>query len=231
MSIGYGLQSEEKVYVPVQSSAPDWGTTGSVELTGVVRGQDGTQTQDHDASVPVVIVMTATDLDEANYAVAQTVGKVTAQGDILYGSGANALAALAAGANNSVLSANGSGAAPSWKTVASLLPAISDLFIATTTTGSTQATVSVSGFTKYVVVAWRYIQGGAGSYGANIDFGATTNQNGVTMSLTTTSQSGSLVTFYAVEGVSTAATTVNLNSSGATPTTSSNRLFVIGLSA
>ena len=228
MSLGYGTQSEEKVYVPAQSVV--W-TNTTVTLTNVVRGVDGTAAAGHDAAAPVVVVMTATDLDEANYAVTQTVGKVTAQGDILYGSGANALAALVAGANNSVLSSNGSNAAPSWKTVASILPAISDLFIATATTGATQATVSVSGFTKYVVVAWRSITGGTGSYGANIDFGATTNQNGVTMTFAAAAQSGSLVTFYAVEGVSTAATTVNLNSSGATPTSSSNRLFVIGLSA
>jgi hypothetical protein len=89
----------------------------------------------------------------------------------------------------------------------------------------------VSGFTKYVVVAWRYIAGGLGTYAANIDFGATTNQNGVAVYFPGAGYQNSLVTFYAVEGVSTAATTVNLNSTGTTPTTSSNRLFVIGLSA
>lgn len=230
LSIGYGLQSEEKVYVPAQGSAPPW-STGSVTLSNVVRGQDGTAPQAHDAAVPVVIVMTATDLDEANYAVTQTVGKVTAQGDILYGSGASALAALAAGANNSVLSANGSSAAPSWKTIASILPAISDIFIATSTSLNTTATVSVSGFTKYVVVAWRYITGGIGTYQANIDFGASTAQNGVAVTFASAAQQTSLVTFYAVEGVSTATTTVNLNSLGTVPTGGSNRLFVIGLSA
>lgn len=227
LSIGYGTSTEEKVLV----GPADYNWASGSATVSITRGQDGTQDQYHATGTTIVPVMTAADLNEANYAVAETVGSIAAIGDLLYGDGVNSLARLAVGANSSVLSSNGTGVAPSWKTVASLLPAIADLFIATTTTGSTQATVSVSGFTKYVVVAWRYIQGGTGSYGANIDFGATTGQNGVTMTFTTTGQAGSLVTFYAVEGVSTAATTVNLNSSGTTPTSAQNRLFVIGLSA
>lgn len=138
LSIGYGLQSEEKVYVPAQSSAPAW-STGSVTLLNVVRGQDNTTAQAHDASVPVVVVMTATDLNEANYAVAQTVGKVAAQGDILYGSGANALAALTAGTAGKMLTSGGPSAAPTWVDASNVW------------TGATSYTVS--GFANYLVLA------------------------------------------------------------------------------
>lgn len=227
LSIGYGTSTEEKVLVGPADY--NW-ASGSVTVS-ITRGQDGTLDQYHATGTTVVPVMTAVDLNEANYAVAETVGNITAIGDLLYGDAVNSLARLAIGANNSVLTSNGTGAAPSWKTVASLLPAIADLFIATSTTANTQATVTVSGFTKYVVVALRYIQGNTGTYGANIDFGGTTNQSGVQMSIAGTGLFGTLVTFYAVEGVPTTATVVNLNSSGATPSTAQNRLFVIGLSA
>lgn len=138
LSIGYGLQSEEKVYVPVQGSAPAW-STGSVTLSNVVRGQDGTTAQVHDAAVPVVVVMTATDLDEANYAVTQTVGKITTQGDLLYGGGANSLARLAAGTAGQMLTTQGTGAAPTWVDASNVW------------TGSTSYTVS--GFANYLVLA------------------------------------------------------------------------------
>jgi hypothetical protein len=227
LSIGYGTSTEEKVLVGPADY--NW-ASGSVTVS-VTRGQDGTSDQYHASGTTVVPVMTATDLNEANYAVSETVGNISAIGDLLYGDAVNSLARLSIGANNSVLTSNGSGVAPSWKTIASLLPAIADLFIATSTTANTSATVSVSGFTKYVVVGVRYIQGGAGTYNANIDFGASTTLNVVGSTLTATGQYTTIVTFYAVEGVPTTATTVNLNCTGTTPTAAQNRLFVIGLSA
>jgi len=136
MSLGYGTQSEEKVYVPAQSIV--W-TNTTVTLINVVRGVDGTAAAGHDAAAPVVVVMTATDLDEANYAVAQTVGKVAAQGDILYGSGANALAALTAGTAGKMLTSGGPSAAPTWVDASNVW------------TGAT--TYTVSGFANYLVLA------------------------------------------------------------------------------
>ena len=228
LSIGYGTSTEEKVLVG--GADYNW-ASGSVTVT-VTRGVtvDGTPDQFHAAGSTVVPVMTAADLNEANYAVSQTVGNVTAIGDLLYGGGVNIINRLAIGANNAVLASNGSGAAPSWKAVTSLLPAISDMFIPAATTGSTQVTTSVSGFTKYLVIGWRTITGPVGTYGANIDFGGTTTQNQVGSSIATAGQSTTIVTFYAVEGASTSATTVNLNSTGATPTSATNRMIVIGLS-
>lgn len=138
LSIGYGLQSEEKIYVPAQASAPAW-STGSVTLSNVVRGQDGTAAQVHDAAAPVVVVMTATDLDEANSAASQTLGLVTTQGDLLYGNGANTLARLAAGTAGKMLTTQGAGAAPTWVDASNVW------------TGLTSYTVS--GFANYLVIA------------------------------------------------------------------------------
>ena len=136
MSLGYGTQSEEKVYVPAQSivwSAPP------VTLVGVVRGVDGPAATTHDAASPVTVVMTATDLDEANYAVTQTVGLVTTQGDLLYGNGLNALARLAAGTAGMMLTTQAAGAAPTWVDASNVW------------TGATAYTVS--GFASYLVLA------------------------------------------------------------------------------
>jgi hypothetical protein len=227
MSLDYGGQYEEKVYVPNQSIT--W-TSTTVTLINVVRGVDGTTPQSHVAAAVVVVVMTATDLDEANYAVTQTVGKVTTQGDMLYASSANALARLAPGTAGQLLQTNGSGAAPTWVDYASLLTGVSDLFIATPTTGTTAPSVSVSGFTKYVVVAWRaLVAAGAGDYGMYVNFGATANVNGVINTMVASAKT-SQVTFYFVEGVPTTSTTVSVGFSGTSAAAgSANYLAVIGL--
>jgi len=138
MSLDYGGQNEEKVYVPVQTSAPVW-TETTVTLYNVVRGVDGTGAKSHDAAGPVAVVMTATDLDEANYTVTQTVGLVAAQGDLLYGNGANTLARLAAGTAGRMLTTQGAGAAPTWVDASNVW------------TGAT--TYTVSGFANYLVLA------------------------------------------------------------------------------
>lgn len=136
LTIGIGTTNEEKIYVP--GGAYSW-TATSVTLTGVTRGADGTPASAHAASDSVTPVMTATDLNEANYAVSQTVGKITAQGDILYGDGANKLERLAPGTAGQFLKSNGSGAAPAWANTSGLW------------TGSTSYTVS--GYSRYLVLA------------------------------------------------------------------------------
>ena len=136
LCLSIGSASEEKVFVP--GGAYSW-SSGSVTLTIVVRGQNGTPASSHSASDPVTPVMTATDLNEANYAVSQTVGKIAAQGDLLYGNGANEFAKLAAGTAGQFLKTNGAGAAPSWASTSGLW------------SGSTSYTVS--GFSRYIVIA------------------------------------------------------------------------------
>jgi hypothetical protein len=134
LAINYGTSTEEKVLVT--STDINW-ASGSVSVS-VVRGQDGTLDQYHATGATVVPVMTATDLDEANYVVTETVGKVTGAGQILYGDGLNSIATLAAGTSGYFLKSNNSGA-PSWDRPSNVW------------SGSTSYTVS--GFSKYLVLA------------------------------------------------------------------------------
>lgn len=89
-----GTASEEKVLCSTRSSL-------TVNFT--TRGADGTTASSHAAGAVIYPVATAVDFDEANYAVSQTVGKVTTSGDLLVASGANAFARLAKGSNSTLL--------------------------------------------------------------------------------------------------------------------------------
>lgn len=141
LCLSIGSANEEKVYVP--GGAYSW-TATSVTLTNVVRGQDGTPASAHSASDPVTPVMTATDLNEANYAVSQTVGKIAAQGDLLYGNGANEFAKLSAGTAGYFLKTNGAGAAPAWSKVNNVAAS----------SGASPLTVTPpAGYSNYIVLA------------------------------------------------------------------------------
>lgn len=85
-----GNANEEKVRCASRTSL-----TVTVQTSG--RGVDGTSAAAHASGVTVEHCVTATDLDEANYTVNKTVGKVSAQGDLLVGDTANSLARLAKG--------------------------------------------------------------------------------------------------------------------------------------
>lgn len=76
--------------------------TFTVAGTGGGRGQDGTSAVGHSTPAKVRAVWTATDAQEANRAALNTVGKVTSKGDLLAGTGANALARVPAGANGTI---------------------------------------------------------------------------------------------------------------------------------
>lgn len=96
-----GQPTEEKIKCSQRA-----GTTVTVS----VRGADGTSAVAHTPGTSVVeVIATAVDLDEANYAVSQTVGKVTTKGDILAATGPSAFARVGtggAGNNNYALLAN-----------------------------------------------------------------------------------------------------------------------------
>lgn len=96
-----GQPTEEKIKCSQRA-----GTTVTVS----VRGADGTSAVAHTPGTSVVeVIATAVDLDEANYAVSQTVGKVTTKGDILAATGASAFARVGtggAGNDNYALLAN-----------------------------------------------------------------------------------------------------------------------------
>lgn len=82
------------------------GTTVTVLSGG--RGAAGTSATTHASGVAVYLVHTGTiDDDEANYTVAETVGKITAAGQILIGDGANSLAALDVKTSGRIIVGNG----------------------------------------------------------------------------------------------------------------------------
>ena len=85
-----GLAAEEKVRCASRS-----GTSVTVQTSG--RGADGTSAAAHSSGAAAEHCVTAVDLDEANYTVTKTVGKVTTSGDLLVGDAANSLARLGVG--------------------------------------------------------------------------------------------------------------------------------------
>lgn len=95
-----GQATEEKILVTSRT-----GTT----LNTVSRGVDGSTAASHDSGATIYPCFTATDADEANYAVAQTVGKVTAASDLLVASSANTFSRLAKGSNSTVLGVDSGG--------------------------------------------------------------------------------------------------------------------------
>lgn len=99
--IGRGTASEEKLRCTGRT-----GSTVSVPLAN--RGADGTSATAHTSGDDVEICGTALDDDEANYAVAETVGKITAAGQILVGDGTNSLAAVQAKTSGQILVGDGS---------------------------------------------------------------------------------------------------------------------------
>jgi len=72
--LDFGNIYEEKVYVPAGNYNY---SSGTVTVSGVSRGVDGTTAQQHILGATVAPTLTAVDLQEANNLVAQTLGKVT----------------------------------------------------------------------------------------------------------------------------------------------------------
>ena len=111
VAVDYGSTSEEKILC----SAIDTSTgVVTVWTSGANngRGYDGTTAGTHQVGAIAVPVFSATEADEANSTAVNTVGKITTAGDMLYGTGANALTRLAVGAQGSILTSTGT--APGW---------------------------------------------------------------------------------------------------------------------
>lgn len=81
------------------------GTTLTLHSDG--RGADGTSAIAHSSGVGIRPVAAARDADEANKAVNETIGKITAAGEILVGDGANSMAAVNAKTSGYILVGNG----------------------------------------------------------------------------------------------------------------------------
>ena len=88
--IDRGTANEEKIRCASRSSL-----TVTVQTAG--RGSDGTSGVAHDSGAAVEHCITAVDVDEANYTVVETVGKITAAGDLLVGDGTNCSTTLGIG--------------------------------------------------------------------------------------------------------------------------------------
>lgn len=94
-----GLSTQEKARCSGRA-----GTTVSVATGG--RGADQTGAVGHDPGAPVEHGGVALDFNEANKAVAETVGRVTTKGDMLAATGPNAFDRVAVGANGTILQAD-----------------------------------------------------------------------------------------------------------------------------
>ena len=81
------------------------------DLTGstltITRAADGTSAAAHDAGTGIRAIAGAIDADEANKAAHETVGQITAAGEILVANGANSLAAVDAKTSGRILVGNG----------------------------------------------------------------------------------------------------------------------------
>jgi hypothetical protein len=102
VAVDFGTSNEEKMLCSSVNS-----TSGVVSIT--TRGYDGSTAQSHAAGAVVVPVFSAQEAYEANRAVYQTLGQIAAAGDLLVGTGANALDNLTVGADGSLLKVNASG--------------------------------------------------------------------------------------------------------------------------
>lgn len=99
LTLDPGLSAEEVVLCSA---------TSGVNVTIVARGQCQTSAVAHASGAVVRHGFTSQDADEANKAVAETVGRIASKGDLLLGTGANALIKQAIGANGTALVADNS---------------------------------------------------------------------------------------------------------------------------
>lgn len=101
VKIDAGLAGEETVIATSRS-----GTS----LSGLTRGSDGTAASAHSAGATVEHVFSAQEADDANKTAFQTLGTVTAKGDLLSATAANTLGKTAVGSDGQVVQALASAA-------------------------------------------------------------------------------------------------------------------------
>ena len=238
--LDYGVTiAEEKVYVPAQSTSINW-SSGTVTLTSVVRGADNSVTAAHSIGATVRPVLTAVDLQEANTLVSQSLGQVTANGDLLVGSGANALTKIASGAAGTILTSLGVAATPTWgnsfpaaNLSAGALPqavTASSIWSATNTT-----TLNVSGYNNYLILARvQYTQPGSGMVAGSASVSAIVDTNPslqlASSYLAATANIQAEITGFTFLPATTGSHTVQLSTSGPAGSTASARsIIVIGI--
>jgi len=95
--VDYGTSTEEKILC---SSLSGTGT-----ITVAARGYDGTAARSHSLGATVILVFSAAEAYEANYAVNETVGTITTAGDMLVAASLNNFSRLPIGSDGSLLTA------------------------------------------------------------------------------------------------------------------------------
>lgn len=96
--VGFDMGGDDEAYARCSSRS---GNDCTVIALG--RGYDNSADMLHPAGTTVDVVVSMTDYEEANYAVSQTVGKVTTAEDLLVASAANAFKRLAKGPDDELL--------------------------------------------------------------------------------------------------------------------------------
>lgn len=96
--IDEGTASEEVILVGARSGAA---------CSSITRGYQSTTAAAHSNGAAIRHVIGLTDVDEANYTVGETVGKIAGAGEILIGDGANSLAALDVKTSGRIVVGNG----------------------------------------------------------------------------------------------------------------------------
>jgi hypothetical protein len=160
--IDRGNAGEEKVLVTTRS-----GTT----LQTVTRGVDGTSAAAHSSGVAIEHCSTAVDDDEANLAVAKTIGQASAVGQILVADAANSFAAVQTKTSGQILVGNGTTLASVAVSGDATLSAAGALTIANTAVTAAKIAAAVAG---------DGLTGGAGSaLAVGAGSGITVNANDV----------------------------------------------------
>jgi hypothetical protein len=144
---GWPTGSGGKFFARIESETVLVTTNTAGTMSGVSRGQNGTTAAAHSAGVAVTHVATKLDYDEANYAVSEVVGKVTAVGDLLIADGVNSLDRLAKGSSGQFLKQGATTAA--WASlvaatdVSDFAEAVSDQ-VGTMITGNTETGITAT---------------------------------------------------------------------------------------
>jgi len=114
VAVDYGTPNEEKILCSRANTSNNVVTVWSYgSVNG--RGYDGTASVTHSVNAVCVPVLSATEADESNSAVYNTVGQIASTGQLLVGSGANSLVALTPGSSGTVLTSTGATSIPAWQ--------------------------------------------------------------------------------------------------------------------
>jgi hypothetical protein len=168
IALDYNTSSEEKILCSSIS-----GTTVTVASGG--RGYDGTSPLTHSQGAVAVVVWTALEAEELNNVAQQTLGQITAAGDLLYGSAVNTLTKRSIGTTGQVLTVVGG--VPTWVAPETTNPA-GRMYQSTTGTtvagGGTMNSYPTGNPTKLTNMVQDFVNGGMTFSGTGSSAGALT---------------------------------------------------------